>query len=54
MLLHGGVQTVVDAAGQVDCGVGGELLRRRRTMREHLDIDAGFIHLLDAERAEIE
>ena len=48
-----GVQPVVDAAGQGGRGVGGQLLRRRRAVRDHLNVDAGLIHFLDADRVEI-
>ena len=48
-----GVQPVVDAAGQCGRGLGGQFLRRRRAVRDHLNVDAGFVHFLDAERAEI-
>ena len=51
--LHGGVQPVVDAPRQRH-GVGaGQLLGRGRAMRQHLDVDAGLVHLLDAQLAEI-
>ena len=48
-----GMQPIVDAAGQVGRGLGGQLLRRRRAVRKHLNVDAGFVHFLDAQRAEI-
>ena len=49
---HGG-EAIVDAAGEIGGGRCGKLLRRRRAVREHLDVDAGFVHVLDAQRAEI-
>ena len=47
------VQPVVDAARQGGGGFGRQFLRRRRAVRDHLNVDAGFVHFLDAERAEI-
>ena len=48
------MQPVVDPARQRHRDVGGDLLRRRRAVGEHLHVDAGLVHLLDAQRAEIE
>ena len=47
------MQPVVDAARDRGRGFGGQLLRRGRAVREHLHVDAGLVHLLDAQRAEI-
>ena len=47
-------EAVVDLPRQVGGDVGTKLLRRRRAMREHLDVDAGLVHLLEAQAAEIE
>ena len=46
-------QTVVDRAGEIGGDVGRKLLRRWRAMREHLDVDTGLVHFLDAQRAKI-
>ena len=51
--LAGPMQPVVDAAGHVDGDAGVEALRRRRVVREHLDVDAGLVHLLDAHVGEV-
>ena len=47
-------EPVVDAAHQRGRAVGRQLLRRGRAVRDHLHVDAGLVHLLDAQRAEIE
>ena len=47
------MQPIVDAAGERDSIGAGELLRRRRAVREDLHVDAGFVHLLEAQIAEI-
>jgi hypothetical protein len=47
------VQPVVDAPRDVGRGVGGKFLRRRRAVREHLNVDAGFVHFFQPERAEV-
>ena len=47
------VQPIVDAPRQRDRDVGGDLLRGRRAMGQHLDVDAGLVHFLDAQGAEV-
>ena len=47
------VQPIVDAPRQRDRVGAGELLRRGRAMREHLHVDAGLVHLLEAQLAEV-
>ncbi len=47
------VQPVVDAAGERHSDAGGKLLRRRRAVREHLHVDAGFVHPLEADALEV-
>ena len=47
-------EPVVDAANQRGRAFGRQLLRRRRAVRDHLHVDAGLVHLLEAQRAEIE
>ena len=49
----GGVQAVVDAAGERSGGFGRQFLRRRRAVRDHLHVDADVVHLLDADAGEI-
>ena len=46
-------QAIVDRAREVGGDFDRKLLRRRRAVREHLDVDAGLVHFLDAQRAEI-
>src|SRR5687768_11130457 len=46
-------EAIVDAGDQRRAGVGGQLLAGRRAVRQDLDVDAGLVHLLDAQRAEI-
>ena len=46
-------EAVVDLAGQIGGDIGRQLLGRRRAMRQHLDVDAGLVHLLEAQAAEI-
>ena len=43
-------EPVVDAARQHRPFVGVQALRRGRAVRQHLEIDAGLVHVLDAER----
>src|SRR5205085_6603106 len=50
---HRLAQPVVRGARNGRCRVGVEALRRRRAVREHLDVDADFVHLADAQRADI-
>ena len=52
--LDGGMEPIVDAAGQIGSDVLRELLGRRRAVREHLDVDPDLVHLLDAQFTEIE
>ena len=47
------VQTVIDPPGQLDRVRAGKLLCRGRTVREDLHIDAGLVHLAQAQLAEI-
>ena len=42
------VQAIVDDARHLDRDAGVEPPRRRRVVRQHLDVDAGLVHLLDA------
>ena len=51
--LDGLVQPVVDAARQLGRDVLAELLGRGRAVRQHLDVDPGFIHLLQAHAAQV-
>ena len=46
-------EAVIDPARDIGRDVGRQLLGRGRAVRQHLDVDAGLVHLLDAERAEI-
>ena len=48
-----GIEPVVDAPGQLDRDIGGDLLRGGRAVREHLHVDPGLVHLLDAQFAEV-
>ena len=48
-----GVEPIVDPPCQRDRVVAGELLRRGRAMREDLHVDAGLVHLLEAQLAEV-
>src|SRR5436190_4883819 len=50
---HRLAQPVVGAARYCRCAVRIEALRRRRAVREHLDVDTHFIHLADAQRADV-
>jgi hypothetical protein len=43
------MQTVIDPPGQLDSLRAGELLCRGRTVREDLHIDAGLVHLAQAQ-----
>ncbi len=47
------LQPVVRRARDRGRGLGIEALRRRRGVRQHLQVDAGFVHLADAQRADI-
>ena len=53
MALHRLVETVVDAARQRHSGRGVDPLEAGDRMRQHLEVDAGFVHLLEAQGAEI-
>ena len=46
-------QAVVDRAREVGGDFDREFLCRRRAVREHLDVDAGLVHFLDAQRAKV-
>ena len=46
-------ETVVDAGRHCGRGFSRQFLRRRRAVREHLNVDAGVVHFLDAQRPEI-
>jgi len=46
-------QPVVDAAGQRSRSLSRQFLGRWRAVREHLNVDAGLVHLLDADAGEI-
>ena len=46
-------QAVVDRARQVGRDLDRQLLGRGRAVREHLDVDAGLVHFLDAQGAQI-
>ena len=52
---HGdsGGETVVDTLDERNRIVAAELLRRRRAVRDDLDVDARLVHVLDAQVAEI-
>src|SRR6185503_4199969 len=41
-------------AGQVGRDVGAEFLGRRGAVRQHLNVDAGLVHFLEAQAAEVE
>ena len=47
------VEAVIGLAGESDSALGVHLLHRGRAMRQHLNIDAGLVHLLDAQLAEV-
>ena len=51
--LDDGGEPVVDAPRRIRPRVAAELLRRRRSVREHLDVDAGLVHRLEAPLADI-
>ena len=53
MLLDGLVQAVVDTLRHLECDFGGKVLRRGSAMRDDLIIDAGFVHFLQPEFAEV-
>ena len=53
LLRDDGGQPIVDAPPDLDRDVGLDHLQRGRTVREHLDVDAGLVHLLEAQFAEI-
>lgn len=50
----GGRQPVVDAARQRGSLGGCDLLQRGRRVGDHLDVDAGFVHLGEPQVAEVE
>src|SRR6266480_1230406 len=50
---HRLVQAVVRALCERDRGRCVETLRRRGTVRDHLNVDPGFVHLPDAQRAQV-
>ena len=47
------VQPVVGAARERHRGLGVEALRGGRAVRQHLHVDAGLVHLLQAQLAEV-
>ena len=51
---HHGGQPIVHPLRQRDGAVAGQLLGRGRAVGEHLDVDAGLVHLLEAPLAELE
>ncbi len=53
MQLDRGVQAIIDATRQFEGDVIGQLLSTRRAVREDLDVDARFVHFLDADLAQI-
>ena len=48
------LQPVVGANGQRHCDIGGEPVGRRRALRQHLEVDAGLVHLPQAQFPEVE
>ncbi len=50
---HRRVEAVVDATRQRHAGCGIDRLQSRDRMRQDLQVDAGFVHLLEAQRAQI-
>ncbi len=50
---HGLVQTIVRALRERDGDLRVHEVHSRRAVRQHLNVDAGFIHFADALRAEI-
>ena len=54
MLGDGGRQPVIDPLGDRDRHVGAEFLGRGRGVRNHLHVDAGLVHFLEAKLAEVE
>ena len=52
-LVDGLLQPVVGCARDRRRGLGIQALRRRRAVRQHLQIDAGFVHLADAQRPQV-
>src|SRR6185437_12633533 len=46
-------KSIIDLTGEAGGDVSSELLGGRRAVREHLDVDACRIHLLEAQAAEI-
>ena len=50
---HRFIKPVVGAARQWHCGLAVELLQPRHRMRQHLQIDAGLVHLPQSQFAEI-
>ena len=53
VLPDGGVQPVVGAASDGDGGRGVQALRGGRAVGQDLHVDAGLVHLPDAQRAEV-
>ena len=51
--LDRGMQAIIDAARQLERDVVGQLLSARCAVREDLDVDARFVHFLDADLAQI-
>jgi len=47
------MQPVVDAPRDGGGGIGGKFLRRRRAVREHLDVDSRFVHFFEPQGPEI-
>ncbi len=47
-------ETVVHLARQVGRDIGAELLGRGRAVRQHLNVDAGLVHFLEPQAAEVE
>ena len=47
-------ETIVHLARQVSCDIGAEFLGRGRAVRQHLDVDAGLVHFLEPQAAEVE
>ena len=46
-------EAIVDAAAHLDRHVGLDVLHRGRAVRDHLDVDPGLVHLLEAQFAEV-
>jgi hypothetical protein len=52
--VYGLLQPVIRRPGYAGRGLGVEALRRRRGVRQHLEVDPGLVHLLDAQLAHIQ